>query len=451
MKQNQKQRSLLEGNPMQCILLFAIPIFFGNLFQIMYSLIDTKIVGSILGEQALAAVGSVSTLYNLLTGFFNGLTMGFSVIVARHFGSGDEAKLKKSVAASITLGFLTVLVVVIAIMLGLNPILNFLNVPAEQLEMSYAYIRILVIGMFATLAYNLCANCLRAIGDSMTPLVFLIIASVTNVVLDYVFILGTGLCVAGAAYATVLSQLLSVVLCLIRIWKSFPVLRVGRKEFVLEKDMVSQMYQSGLSMGFMSCFVNFGTLILQTGINTLGTTIIVAHTAARKVFEIWVLPISVLGAAMATYCSQNYGAENFERIRLGLKETLRLGIIWSVVVFVMAHTISSALIRFIASTTNEEIIAWGRTYLEYDMSFLVVCAFIVILRNSMQGFGDYKTPVFSSFIELVGKVVFALTFVKTAGYWGIIWAEPVIWFFMVMPLLIKTFRNQQIFPRKLQQ
>lgn len=448
---NQKQRSLLEGNPIKCILLFAIPIFFGNLFQIMYSLIDTKIVGSILGEQALAAVGSVSTLYNLLNGFFNGLTMGFSVIVARHFGSGDERKLKKSVAATITLGLLSVAVIVIGVMLGLQPILEFLNVPEEQYVMAYTYIRILVLGMFVTLAYNTCANLLRAIGDSMTPLIFLVVASVANVVLDYLLILGGGMGVAGAAYATVLAQILSVILCVFRIWKRFPILHVGKREFRLEKDLVLQMYQSGLSMGFMSCFVNFGTLILQTGINMLGTTIIVAHTAARKVFEIWVLPISVLGAAMATYCSQNYGAKNYERIRIGLKDTLILGTIWSGVVFLMAHTISALLIQFIASTENEEIIYWGRTYLKYDMSFLVVCAFIVILRNSMQGFGDFKTPVFSSFIELVGKIVFSFTFVKMAGYWGIIWAEPVIWFFMVLPLVFKTFRNQQIFPRKMQQ
>lgn len=448
---NQKQRSLLEGTPIKCILLFAIPIFFGNLFQIMYSLIDTKIVGGILGEQALAAVGSVSTLYNLLTGFFNGLTMGFSVIVARYFGSGNQEKLKKSVAATLILGFLTVAVIVIGVMFGLSPILRFLNVPEEQFGMSYAYIRILILGMFVTLAYNICANCLRAIGDSLTPLIFLVIASVANVILDYVFILGGKMGVEGAAYATVLAQLLSVFLCFIRIWRDFPILHVSRKEFVLEKELVLQMYQSGLSMGFMSCFVNFGTLILQTGINMLGTTIIVAHTAARKVFEIWVLPISVLGAAMATYCGQNYGAKNYERIRSGLKSTLILGSIWSAVVFVMAHTISAFLIRFIASTENEKIIYWGKTYLEYDMSFLVVCAVIVILRNSMQGFGDYKTPVFSSFIELVGKIVFSFTFVKMAGYWGIIWAEPVIWFLMVLPLIFKTFRNRQIFPRKLQQ
>ncbi len=448
---NQKQKSLLEGKPIFCILLFAIPIFFGNLFQIMYSLIDTKIVGSILGEEALAAVGSVSVLYNLLVGFFNGLTMGFSVIVARHFGSGDEKRLKESVAATISLGFLTAAVIVAAVMPALPKILSFLNVPQGQAGMAHDYIEILILGMFVTIAYNICANCLRAIGDSLTPLIFLVVASVSNVVLDYVFILGGKMGVRGAAYATVLAQLLATVLCLFHIRRSFPILHVGREEFRLERGLVGQMYQSGLSMGFMSCFVNFGTLVLQTGINMLGTDIIVAHTAARKVFEIWVLPISVLGAAMATYCSQNYGAKKYDRIRLGLKHTLILGTVWSAVVFLMAHTISADLIRFIASTDSEAIIYWGRTYLAFDMSFLTVCAFIVILRNAMQGFGDYKTPVFSSFIELVGKIVFSFTFVKMAGYWGIIWAEPVIWFLMVIPLIVRTFRNRQIFPRKMQQ
>ena len=221
-----KSMTLTEGRPMKLILLFAIPIFLGNLFQILYSLVDTKIVGSILGETALASVGSVSTLYNLLTGFFNGLSLGFSVITARHYGSGDENALKKNVAGSILLGFLTAFVVVMAVAGFLPQILVILNVPQEQKAMSFSYIQILTLGMFITLAYNLCANTLRSIGDSVTPLLFLIFAAFVNVILDYVFILVFHMGVSGAAWATVLSQLLSVILCLIRIWKSFSILHV---------------------------------------------------------------------------------------------------------------------------------------------------------------------------------------------------------------------------------
>ena len=436
-----RKTTLTEGNPVKLIVLFAIPIFLGNLFQILYSLIDTKIVGSTLGETALASIGSVSTLYNLLTGFFNGLTLGFSVVTARFYGSGEEKALKKNIAGAITLGFGTAIVLITLTAVFLKPILRLLQVPAEQFDMSYSYIVVLVWGMFITLAYNLCANTLRATGDSVTPLIYLVISSLVNVGLDYFFILNLHLGVAGAAYATVIAQFLSVVLCLIRIYRGFPILHVGREDFQFDREQLWQLYQNGLSMGLMSSLVNFGTVILQSGINQLGTSIIVAHTAARKVFEIWNLPITVMVSAMATYCGQNYGAGKYGRIREGIKGALGLGAVWAVVVFIMAHTISPYLIRFITSSDSPEIIYWGRKYLEYDMSFIILCVGIVVLRNSMQGFGDYKTPVFSSFIELMGKVVFTFTFVRFFGYWGIIWTEPVIWVLMVIPLIIQTWRN----------
>lgn len=439
-----RKTTLTEGNPVKLIVLFAIPIFLGNLFQILYSLVDTKIVGSTLGETALASVGSVSTLYNLLTGFFNGLTLGFSVVTARFYGSGEEKALKKNIAGAITLGFGTAVVLITLTAVFLKPILRLLQVPAEQFDMSYSYIVVLVWGMFITLAYNLCANTLRATGDSVTPLIYLVISSLVNVGLDYFFILNLHLGVAGAAYATVIAQFLSVVLCLIRIYRGFPILHVGRDDFQFDREQLWQLYQNGLSMGLMSSLVNFGTVVLQSGINQLGTSIIVAHTAARKVFEIWNLPISVMGSAMATYCGQNYGAGKYGRIREGIKGALGLGAVWAVAVFIMAHTISPYLIRFIASSDSPEIIYWGKTYLEYDMSFIILCVGIVVLRNSMQGFGDYKTPVFSSFIELMGKVVFTFTFVRFFGYWGIIWTEPVIWVLMVIPLIIQTWRNPVI-------
>lgn len=444
MKNAKTALNLTEGRPVKLILLFAIPVFLGNLFQICYSLVDTKIVGSILGETALAAVGSVSILYTLLTGFFNGLSLGFSVLTARFYGSGEEKRLKENVAGSIVLGFLTAAVVITVVALFIRPILTLLNVPSEQMEMALSYITLLVWGMFVTLAYNLCANTLRAIGDSITPLIFLVIAALTNVALDYLFILVFDMGVRGAAVATLISQLLSVVLCLIRIRQGFPILHIAGEHFVLSKDSALSLYQSGLSMGLMSSLVNLGTLVLQSGINQLGTNIIVAHTAARKVCEIWGLPVSVLGSSMATYCGQNYGAGRYDRIRQGMKSVLILGAAWDGVVFILAHTVSPWLIRFITSSDNGEIIYWGTTYLRVDMSFLIVTMFIVILRNCMQGFGDYRTPILSSFIELVGKLVFTFVFVRMFGYWGIIWTEPVIWFLMVIPLAVMTLRNPVI-------
>lgn len=433
-----KTKTLTEGTPWKQILLFSIPIFWGNVFQLLYSLVDTKIVGSTLGTEALAAVGSVSTLHTLMTGFLNGLTLGFSLITAMCFGAKNRKRLKKTFAAAISLGVLTTLALVLMLMIFLYPVLNLLHVPQAQFEMAYAYISVLIVGLFATLFYNLCANTLRAIGDALTPLIFLIVATVSNIGLDYLFILGFQMGVQGAAYATVLAQLLSVVLCLIRIFRKFPILHIQKEDFRFDRELMAEMYKSGLSMGLMSCLVGIGTILLQSAINTLGTTVIVAHTAARKVFELVSLPNSVLGSAMATYCGQNYGARRFDRIRQGIRASLIIAAVWAVVVFLICHTIEGKLIQFVASTTNPDVIYWGSTYLKVDMSFIVICGVIVILRNSMQGFGDRVIPVFSSCIELAGKIMFAFVFAPMFAYWGIIWAEPMVWIAMVIPLIVKV-------------
>ena len=433
-----KTKTLTEGTPWKQILLFSIPIFWGNIFQLLYSLVDTKIVGSTLGTEALAAVGSVSTLHTLMTGFLNGLTLGFSLITAMCFGADNMKRLKKSFAMTIELGVLTTAVLVVVLMFVLQPLLHLLNVPEEQFAMSYAYISVLIVGLFATVLYNLCANTLRAIGDSLTPLLFLILATVSNIGLDYLFILEFHMGVQGAAYATVLAQLISVVLCFVRIFRKFPILHLQKSDFRPEKELIVEMYKSGLSMGLMSCLVSIGTIMLQSAINTFGTTVIVAHTAARKVFEIMSLPMSVLGSAMATYCGQNYGAKRFDRIRQGIRASLLIAAIWSVAVFIICHTVEGALNRFVASTTDAEVIYWGSMYLKVDMSFIIVCGVIVILRNSMQGFGDRVIPVFSSCIELAGKIIFAFVFAPVFAYWGIIWAEPVVWIAMVIPLIVKV-------------
>ena len=433
-----KTKTLTEGTPWKQIMLFSIPIFWGNVFQLLYSLVDTKIVGSTLGTEALAAVGSVSTLHTLMTGFLNGLTLGFSLITAMCFGAKNRKRLKKTFAAAISLGVLTTLALVLMLMIFLHPVLNLLHVPQAQFEMAYAYISVLIVGLFATLFYNLCANTLRAIGDALTPLIFLIVATVSNIGLDYLFILGFQMGVQGAAYATVLAQLLSVVLCLIRIFRKFPILHIQKEDFRFDRELMAEMYKSGLSMGLMSCLVGIGTILLQSAINTLGTTVIVAHTAARKVFELVSLPNSVLGSAMATYCGQNYGARRFDRIRQGIRASLIIAAVWAVVVFLICHTIEGKLIQFVASTTNPDVIYWGSTYLKVDMSFIVICGVIVILRNSMQGFGDRVIPVFSSCIELAGKIIFAFVFAPMFAYWGVIWAEPMVWIAMVIPLIVKV-------------
>lgn len=220
-------------------------------------------------------------------------------------------------------------------------------------------------------------------------------------------------------------------------------LSIRRSHFKLEADQVWEMLSAGLSMGMMSSLVNFGTLILQSGINQLGTAVIVAHTAARKVFEIWNLPVSVLGSTMATYSGQNYGAGKIDRIKAGLKTSLTLALGWCVVVFLMAAHDRTGGDRIYRQHGFRGDFVLGQHLPEIDMSFLIVCVFIVILRNTLQGMGDYVTPIVSSFIELTSKIVFTLVFVRMAGYWGVIWTEPVSWILMVIPLMIRMRKKEK--------
>lgn len=443
---NMKTKTLTEGTPWKLLLSFSIPILIGRIVQLFYSLVDTKIVGATLGELALASVGSVSTLYNLTTGLANGLTLGFSILMSIYFGKNEEKNLKKSYAASLLLTIVSMTVLIAGLILFLQPILNLLHVPADEMELSKAYIRILIWGLFATGMYNMCSNALRAIGDAVTPLIFLIVAALGNVGLDYLFILGFDMGVAGAAWATVLAQAVSVVLCLIRIRRKFPILHITREDYRLERRMVTEMIQSGLSMGLMSCLVSFGTVSLQSAINRMGTSVIVAHVAARKIFEIMMVPGGVLSSAMATYSGQNYGANRMDRVKEGLKASLLIGLVWSLAAIVLTWIGADAMIGFMASSSNPDVIYWGSTYIKLNMIFNIVCILVCVIRNTLQGCGNRIIPVVSSVIELVGKIVFAFVLAPVFAYWSIIWSEPVVWIAMVIPLLFrirKIFRTAQ--------
>ncbi len=429
---------LTSGTPWKLLLEFSVPILIGQIFQLLYSLFDTKIVGAVLGEVPLSAVGSISSLYNMLTSFSTGLTMGFSILLAFHFGAENFDEVKKLFANSILLSAIISLILVIVGMTFLSPIMTFLNIPSDQLQMARDYIQVLIVGMFVTVAYNLCANSLRAIGDSITPLIYLIIASLGNVFMDILFVKYFAWGVAGAAYATVLAQLVSVVLCLIHIKRKFPLLHVKREHFVLEKNMTSEMLKNGLSMGFMSCLVNLGSLTLQSAINSLGTQLIVAHTAARKVCEIMMLPGMVISYGMTTFASQNDGAGRRDRVRAGLKSAMYMGIIWCIIVIFLMFGFAKYFVAFLTSSSDETILYWGSLYLKFDLSLNIICYAINVLRNMLQGLGYRITTIISSSIELVGKIIFAFALVPIMGYWGVILTEPVAWIAMVIPLIIKS-------------
>ena len=432
---------LTTGNPIKQMIKFALPVCLGNIFQLFYSLADTRIVGSTLGESSLASVGATTSISTLLIGFLSGMTNGFSIVVAQQFGEKNEKKIKKTVAGSLFLGLVISVIISIISISFLDEILKILNISEELYQNSTLYIKVILLGITATMFYNAFAGILRAIGDTFAPLMFLIIACGLNIFLDLFFILKLDLGVSGAGLATVISQGFSVLLCIIYMWKKYPIFRVEKKDFFIKLELLKRLFYSGFSMAMMMSLVFFGTLALQTAINTFGTNIIVAHTASRKLTEFFMLPFSVFGITMATYCGQNKGANEPERIKKGIWQSLFITWGWSVIVIILSYTIAPFLIYMVTGTTNKEIILTSQKYLKINTIFYFVPATISILRNAMQGIGDHFTPIFSSGLELIGKISVVIFLVPSLEYFGIIISEPIVWVVMVIPLIIKIIKN----------
>lgn len=441
-------KDMTKGSPSKLILQFAVPLLIGNLFQLVYSLTDTRIVGSFLGETALAAVGATNSLNSLMIGFLMGMTNGFAIVVARFFGAGDHRNMKKSIAGTVFLSAITVAALTVLTVLFLTPLLRLLNTPEDLLAQSAAYFRIILLGMMVTVFYDACAAVLRAVGDSITPLLFLIVSTAFNVGLDLLFICVFDWGVPSAAIATVMAQAISVLMCLLYISKKYPQLMLSREDFnrfFHDRHTIGWMYSTGLSMGFMLSLVNIGSVVLQSAINTFGANIIVAHTAARKLTEVFMMPFSVLSTTMATYCSQNLGAGQIARIKTGIWRSLLLSWAWCVIAIVISYTVVPSLIYMVTGSTTPEIIQTATRYLHINSLFYFVTVVISVLRNSLQGMGDMITPLISSAIELVGKVLIVIVLVPRMAYMGVIVSEPIIWFIMVIPLIVqvlfgKTFR-----------
>ena len=293
-------KTLTKGNPLKVILFFAIPLYIGQLFQLCYSLIDTHIIGNAFGEASLAAVGATASLSDMLIEFLNGIICGFGIIISTCFGANEEKKMRRAIGGTLFLSTAFTLLISVLCLVFLPQILGALHVSDELMAEASAYIKIIIDGLIATTLYNICAAILRAIGDSFTPLLFLIISNVLNIFLDYFFVLNLGKGVEGAAAATVISQALSALLCFLYMRKKYPQIVLYKEEAAPDKEVYGQLLPTGLSMGFMISFVTLGSLALQTGINTLGTNIIVAHTGARKATTIFLIPFFVLGTALAT-------------------------------------------------------------------------------------------------------------------------------------------------------
>ena len=429
-------KDLTKGNIIRLLLAFSLPLLIGNVFQQLYNIVDTKVVGELLGEDALAAIGASSPVFNLIVGALNGLGNGFGIVVSKYYGAKDMRRMRQAVANSVCLCAGITVIVTIASNFLIVPLLHLLNTPEAIMDRCTGYIRVIILFMIFTAAYNLCAAVLRALGDTIRPLIFLAVATVINVGLDLLFVGGLKLDVKGAAYATVVAQAISFVCCLIYIIKKCPELHLKRSDFVADGGMIRDLLGQGMAMAFMLCLVSIGTLILQGAINKLGTGIIAAHTIARKLSEIFMLPFSTLGVAAATFTGQNYGAGRYDRIRTGIRDAILLSWIWSVIVIAAVYTLAPVMIQLISGATSAEVVETARWYLRFDTPFYFVLGILIVLRNAMQGLGRKIVPMISSSIELVGKLVVAWVLTDRMGYFGVIISEPATWILCTILLCI---------------
>lgn len=430
-------KDMTTGNPVKLILFFSIPLLIGNVFQQFYSMVDTIIVGRYVVVQALAAVGVTGSLSFLILGFTFGLTGGFSVIIAQRFGANDEDGLRKSVATSTILSIISTIIITLASMLSAKPVLSLMNTPDDIINDATIYIIIIYAGTCATVFYNMIAGILRSLGDSKTPLYFLILSSILNIILDLFFILNFNMGVRGAAYATVITQGISGILCLIYALKKYPILRLKKEDWIWDKNFALKHLNVGIPMALQFSITATGVMVLQTALNAFGSTVIAAYTAASKVEQIVTQPGISFGTTMATYCGQNLGAGKYDRIKEGVKKgsiiTIMVSIIAAVVLFVFGKSLSTLFI----SSDQIEALNYSKQYLNTVAAFLPILGMLFIYRNSLQGIGDAFIPMMAGVAELVARVIVAFTLPAFIGYIGICLASPFAWIGATIPMAIK--------------
>ncbi|MGL5575578.1 MAG: MATE family efflux transporter [Sarcina sp.] len=440
---------MLKGEILKTLIIFAIPILISSLFQNLYNTIDIMIVGHYLGETSLAAIGASGAIYEMLVGFALGVGNGLSIVTSRAFGSDNKKVVKKSVAASLVIGIgLTIAMMVIG-QLFLFPLLEMVNTPADLIQESYSYIYIILMSIGVMFLYNLAAGTLRAIGNSIMPLIFLVISSVINIILDVVFITNFDMGLKGAALATVVAQGISGILCIIYILKKTEILIPKKEHFVFDKSLYKEMLGQGLSMGVMLLIVSVGTVILQTSINGFGHIIIAGHTAARKIGAFAMMPIIALSMSLATFVSQNKGANQGRRIRKAVFITniaeLALGVIVTIILLVF----SEDLMRVISGSSDMKLITIGSQYMIINGAFYAILGILLNYRNGLQGIGEKILPLFSSVIEFFVKILFVFIVIPKLGYFGVMICEPIIWCLMLLQLAIAFYRNNYIKEHKM--
>ncbi len=442
-------KDLTTGNPLKLILLFSLPMVVGNLFQQFYNMADSIVVGQFLGVNALAAVGSTGSISFLVLGFATGTCSGLCIPVAQACGAGDHKTMRRYVTNSVYIAAAITVLITAGTLLFTRQILVLMQTPADIFEDAYAYIIVVFAGTGALMLYNLLSGVLRALGDSKTPLYFLIVASVLNVGLDVLFIVPFRMGTAGAAYATVIAQAVSGLLCLVYIWKRFPILRMKREDWRPDAALIRRMLAMGVPMGLQFSLTAVGSILLQTAVNGLGSGIVAAVTAAGKVSLIVTQPMETIGLTMATYCGQNLGAGKIERIHRGIRTSVVLTLGYSVAACLIVALWGGEISRlFISGDDVDGILEQIRYFLIINGLFYPVLTLIFIFRNSLQGLGSGIPAMTAGIFELVGRSFVAFCLVGTFGFNAVCFANPAAWVaadLLLLPVyfvVMRRLRNQ---------
>jgi len=432
-------KDMTTGNPLKLIAFFSIPILLGNIFQQFYNMADTMIVGRFLGEDALAAVGSTGSIIFLVLGFNMGIAQGFGILISHAYGARDEERLKHYVAVSIILGLIVSALMTALTVTNSKRLLLFMNTPENILDMANEYIIIIYAGIITTMFFNIAASILRGVGDSKTPLYFLLLSSALNIILDLFFIVVVKMGPAGAALATIISQGISALMCFIYMFSKFDILKFKKREFYLDWESVRKLLSIGIPMAINYSVTAVGVMILQSGINVFGSTVVASYTAASKVEQLATQPMPALGTTMATYCGQNLGAGKYERIFDGMKKALFISLFVSVFAAFICVTFGEFIVGWFLSDMTADVISYTTTYLRTISFFFIPLALIHFYRNAMQGLGSGFIPMLSGVLELVGRALIIFFFLDRFGYITVCLASPAAWVAAGIPLMISYF------------
>lgn len=432
-------KDLTKGYPAKVIMMFAIPLMFGYIFQQFYNMADSKIVSTYVGTDALAAVGATAVVFNTMIFFVNGLTQGFSILIANSFGAKDMSGLRKNVAGTIVYTVLATVIMTVAGLIFIVPLLNLLQTPGEIMGDATIYVKIIIAGMGTSSLYNMCANMLRAVGDSKNPLYCLMVAVATNIALDIVFVRDLQMGIAGAAYATVIAQALAGLMCLGIIFWKFREILPKKDDWKFEIGRYRNLFTTGISMALMGCIVNIGTIVLQGAINGLGTDIVAAHTATRRVFDVMTVILYTVGIAMTTYAGQNMGAGEPKRVRQGVRHANLIVTGFTTLLIGFCYLLGEPLLIWVTATENPAIVEPSVMYLKVSVWLFYVLGPLFVMRCTLQGMGRKVIPLVSSLLEMVIKVLSAGLLVPALGYFGVALTEPISWIVMIIPLIVAYF------------